>query len=94
MALCPGLPGWAGTRKVNLFGTILEQEMVSCSAIYKFAPCRRQITMPAPHHAVFLQDAFPATQPTASKHWRQNDAPYTTTAAATTTTTTTYTTFL
>ena len=27
--------------------------------------------MPAPHHSVFYwQDALPATQPTASKHWR------------------------
>jgi len=32
----------------------------------------RQITMPAPHHSVFYRlDALPATQPTASKHWRQ-----------------------
>jgi len=30
-----------------------------------------QITMPAPHHSVFYRpDAFPATQPTASNHWR------------------------
>jgi len=29
----------------------------------------RQITMPAPQHPVFYRpDAFPATQPTASKH--------------------------
>jgi len=27
--------------------------------------------MPAPHHSVFYRlDALPATQPTASKHWR------------------------
>ena len=30
-----------------------------------------QITTPAPHHSVFYRpDALPATQPTASKHWR------------------------
>ena len=31
----------------------------------------RQITTPAPYHSVFYRpDALPATQPTASKHWR------------------------
>ena len=41
-------------------------------AICKSAPRSRQITMPAPHHLVFYRlDALPATQPTASKHWRQ-----------------------
>jgi len=35
------------------------------------APRSRQITMPLPHHSVFYRpDALPATQPTASKHWR------------------------
>jgi len=38
-------------------------------AIGKSAPCSRQITTPAPHHAVFYRpDALPAAQPTASKH--------------------------
>ena len=74
-ALCPGLPGWAGTRKVNLIWILLKQETVSGSgfswAICKSAPCSRQITTPAPHHSVFYRpDALPATQPTASKHWR------------------------
>ena len=41
-------------------------------AICKSAPCSRQITMPAPQHSVFYRlDALPATQPTASRHWRQ-----------------------
>ena len=41
-------------------------------AICTSAPRSRQITMPAPHHSVFYRpDALPATQPTASKHWRQ-----------------------
>ena len=40
-------------------------------AICKSAPHSRQITTPAPHHSVFYRpDALPATQPTASKHWR------------------------
>jgi len=57
---------------------LLEQEIVSgCGiswAICKTAPCLRQITMPAPHHSVFYRpDAPPATQPIASKHWRQTN---------------------
>ena len=75
-ALCPGLPGWAGTRKVKPIWILMEQETVSGSsiswAICKSAPRSRQITTPAPHHSVFYRpDALPAAQPTASKHWRQ-----------------------
>jgi len=41
-------------------------------SICKSAPRPRQITTPAPHHSVFYRpDALPATQPTASKHWRE-----------------------
>ena len=74
-ALCPGLPGWAGTRKVKPIWILLKQETVSGSgvswAICKSALRSRQIIMPAPHHSVFYRpDAVPATQPTASKHWR------------------------
>ena len=73
-ALFPGLPGWAGTRTVK---PILKQETVSGSgiswAICKSAPHSRQITTPAPHNSVFYRpDALPATQPTASKHWRHS----------------------
>jgi len=76
MALCPGLPGWAGTRKVQTVWILLKQETVSGSGISwticKSAPRSRQITMPAPHHSVFYRpDALPATQPTTSKHWKQ-----------------------
>ena len=40
-------------------------------AICKSAPRIRQTSTPAPHHSVFYRpDALPATQPTASKHWR------------------------
>ena len=75
-ALCPGLPGWASTRKVKLIWILLKQETVSGSgiswAICKSAPRLRQITTPAPHHSVFCRpDALPAAQPTASKHWRK-----------------------
>jgi len=77
--LCPGLPEWAGTRKVKPICISLKQETVSGSgiswAICQCAPHSTQITMPAPHHSVFyMPDALPATQPTASKHWRQFNA--------------------
>ena len=66
-ALFPGLPGWAGTRKVKPIWILLKQETVSGSG-FSWA---RQITMPAPHHSVFYRpDVLPAAQPTASKHWR------------------------
>ena len=75
-ALCPGLHGWAGTRKVKPIWISLKQETVSGSgiswAICKSAPRSRQITTPAPYHSVFYRpDALPAAQPTASNHWRQ-----------------------
>ena len=56
-ALCPGLPGWAGTRKVKPIWILLKQETVSGSgiswAICKSAPHSRQITMPAPNTQFF-----------------------------------------
>ena len=71
----PGLPRWAGSRKVKPIWISLKQETVSGSgiswAICKSVPHSRQMTTPAPHHSVFYRpDALPATQPTASKHWR------------------------
>jgi len=76
-ALCPGLPRWAGTRKVKPIWILLKQETVSGSGISwatcKSAPRFRQITTPAPHYSVFYRpDALPATQLTVSKHWRQH----------------------
>ena len=72
----PGLPRWAGTRKVKPIRILLKQETMSGSgiswAICKSAPRSRPITTPTPHHSVFYRpDALPATEPTASKHWRQ-----------------------
>jgi len=63
-ALFPGLPGWAGTRKVKPIWILLKQETVSGSgiswAVCKSAPRSRQITTPAPHHSVFYRpDALP-----------------------------------
>ena len=79
-ALFPGLPRWASTRKVKTIWILLKQETMSGSgiswAICKSAPRSRQITMSAPHHSVFYRlVALPATQPTASKHWRQKVQP-------------------
>ena len=75
MAIFLGLPRWANIRKVKTIWILLKQETVCGSgiswAICKSAPNSRQITTPAPHHSVFYRpDAFPATQPKASKHWR------------------------
>ena len=72
-ALCPGLPRWAGTRKVKPVWILLKQETMSGNsiswAICKSAPHSRQITTPAPHHSVFYRpDALPAAQqPTVSR---------------------------
>jgi len=56
--------------KTNLDFTEARDNGISW-AVCKSAPRSRQITMPAPHRSVFYKlDALPATQPTASKHWR------------------------
>jgi len=49
-ALCPGLPKWAGTRKVKQIWTLLKQESGSGISwtICKFAPRSRPTTTPAP----------------------------------------------
>ena len=74
-ALCPGLPGWAGTRKVKSIWILLEQEIVSGSGIswacasLHLAPDRQprqQLTT----QFFYRPDALPAAQPTVSKHWR------------------------
>ena len=72
--LFPGLPRWAGTRKVEPIWILLKQKTMSGSGISwdrcKSAPCSR----PASHHSRFFYrpDALPATQPTASKYWISN----------------------
>ena len=66
----PGIPRWAGTRKIKPIWVLLKQETVSGSgirwAICKSAHRSRQITMPAPHHSVFLQAKCPSWRPTNS----------------------------
>ena len=76
-ALFPGLPRWAGTRKVKPIWILLKQETVRGRgiswAICKSVACSRQITTPASQCSVFYRPgALPAAQPTTSKHWRQN----------------------
>ena len=77
-ALCPGLPGWAGTRNVKPFWILLKQETVSGSgiswAVCKYAPRSRQITTPAPHYSVFYRpDGFPTNSVKALKAtWKWN----------------------
>jgi len=48
-ALCPGLPGWGGTKKAKPIWILLKEETVSGSGISweicKTAPRSRQITM-------------------------------------------------
>ena len=55
--LRPGLPGWAGARKVKPIWILLKQETVSGSgiswAIWKSAPRCRQITTPVHHYSGF-----------------------------------------
>ena len=66
-ALCPGLPGWAGTRKAKPIWILLKQETVSGNgiswAICKSAPHSRQITTPAPHTTQFFTDQMPFLPP-------------------------------
>ena len=66
----PGLPRWAGTRKVKPIWILLKQKTVSGSGISwdicKSAPHSRQITTPAPHSSVFLQAGCPSCRPTNS----------------------------
>ena len=66
-ALFPGLPGWAGTRKVKLIWISLKQETVGGSGISwticKSAPSSRQITTPAPHRSSFFTGRMPFLPP-------------------------------
>jgi len=66
----------APERTVEPIWILMKQEMiggsgsgVSWTICKSFAPCSRQITMPAPHHSIFYRlDALLDAQPTVSKH--------------------------
>ena len=62
----PGLPRWAGTRKVksNLDFTEARDSEWQWHQLGKSSPHFRQITMPAPNHSVFLQARWPSCRPT------------------------------
>jgi len=66
-ALCLGVPGWAGTRKVKPIWILLKPETVSGNgigwAICKSAPRSRQITTPAPHYSSFFTGRMPFLLP-------------------------------
>ena len=64
-ALCPGLPGWAGTRKVKPIWILPKQETVSDSGISwcKSAPRSRQTTTPVCHHSAFFTGLMPFLPP-------------------------------
>jgi len=72
-ALCPGLSGWPGTRKVKPIWILLKQETASGSGISwtmcKCAPRARQITMQHPPLSFLQVGCRSCHQPTASKHW-------------------------
>ena len=63
---------FSGTTQVSRYQKVilLKQETVSGRgiswAVSKSAPRSRQITMPAPHHSVFLQAGCPSCRPTNS----------------------------
>ena len=59
-ALFPGLPGWAGTRKVKPMWILLKLETVCGSGISWAA------STPATHHSSFLQARCPSCHPTNS----------------------------
>ena len=78
-ALCSGLPGWAGIKKVKPIWILLKQKTVSGSGI-SWAVCvctslqinNHASTPPLKFFYRPPDDALPAAQPTVSKHWRQN----------------------
>jgi len=52
--LCPGLPGWAGTRKVKPMWILLTEWQWHQLDHMQSAPHARQKTMPVPHHSFFI----------------------------------------
>jgi len=70
MSLCPGLPRWASTTKVKPIWILLKQwhqlgHMQVCTSL------QTDNHASTPPLCLYSPDALPATQPTASKHWRQ-----------------------
>jgi len=75
-ASLPGQAGQAGTWKLKPVWILMKQEMMGWQwhqldhMCKSFAPRCRQITTPAPVHAIFCRPgALPDAQPTVSRHW-------------------------
>jgi len=73
-ALCPGLPGWAGTRKEKpMWITEARDSEWQWHPLGHMQVCT---SLESDNHAstpplsFYRPDALPAAQPTASKHWR------------------------
>ena len=78
----PGLPRWAGIRKVKPMWILLKQETVSGNGISwticKSAFRSRRTTMPAPHHSVFYRPInryFVKTERSAANPPHRTDGP-------------------
>jgi len=80
-ALCPGLPGWADTRKVktNLDFTEARDSEWQWHQLDYMQVCTSLQTdnhTSTPPLSFLRTDALPAAQPTASKHWRPRSVIY------------------
>ena len=77
MALCPGLPGWAGTRKVKPIWILLKQTTVSGTgiswAICKSASCSREITTPV---IKFFTGRVPFLPPNQQRQCNEGNSPH------------------
>ena len=75
MALFPGLPGWAGTRKVKPIldfteATDPEWQWHQLGHMQVCTSLQTNNHASTPPLSFYRLDALPAAQPTASKHWR------------------------
>ena len=72
--LCPGLPRWVGTRRINILD-FAEADMTGwqwhqLNHMQAICTLLHKITMPTPHHSVFCgPDALPDARTTASKQY-------------------------
>ena len=74
-ALFPGLPRWAGTRKVKPISILLKQDTVEwqwhqLGHMHVCTSLQTDNHASTPPLSFYRPDALPAAQPTASKHWR------------------------
>jgi len=78
-ALVPGLPRWAGTRKVKTSLDFTEARDSEWQW-HQLGHMQLCTSLQTDNHAstpplcFYRPDALPAAQPTASKHWRHNDS--------------------